>query len=362
MGLQSQYQIESVGLMERKDLQGLTIEELKQFAAELGEAPFRGKQLFKWIHKGARDFSVMTDFSEKLREKLQQNAYIGGVSVEKIQHDKKDGTRKFLYGLQDGNAVEGVFMKYSYGNSLCVSSQVGCRMGCAFCASALHGLVRNLTAGEMLSQVYEAERVTGEKINHIVVMGMGEPFDNYENLRRFLELLHHKDGKNMSYRHMTVSTSGILPGIRRFAEDFPQANLAISLHRAEDKGRSSIMPVNRAYPLAELLQTAREYAEKTGRRVTFEYTLISGENDRPKDVELLQQKLTGMLCHVNLIPLNEVKETGFLGSSRRRAEEVAAQLERAGIPATVRRELGSEIDGACGQLRLKEKSFENHSE
>ena len=288
-------------------------------------------------------------------------SFIGGVQVEKIQHDKKDGTRKFLYGLKDGNAVEGVFMKYGYGNSLCVSSQVGCRMGCAFCASALHGLVRDLTAGEMLSQVYEAERATGEKINHIVVMGMGEPFDNYENLKRFLELLHHQDGKNLSYRHMTVSTSGILPGIRQFAEDFPQVNLAVSLHRAEEKGRSEIMPVNRAYPLAELLQTAREYTEKTGRRVTFEYALISGENDRPEDVKLLQQKLSGMLCHVNLIPLNEVEETGFSGSSRKRAEEIASQLERAGIPATVRRELGSEIDGACGQLRLKEKTFENQS-
>lgn len=198
----------------------MTIEELKRFAVELGEAPFRGKQLFRWIHKGERDFSAMTDFSEKLREKLQEAAFIGGVQVEKIQHDKKDGTRKFLYGLKDGNAVEGVFMKYSYGNSLCVSSQVGCRMGCAFCASALHGLVRDLTAGEMLSQVYEAERATGEKINHIVVMGMGEPFDNYENLKRFLELLHHQDGKNLSYRHMTVSTSGILPGIRPVCRRF----------------------------------------------------------------------------------------------------------------------------------------------
>ena len=192
-------------------------------------------------------------------------------------------------------------------------------------------------------------------------MGMGEPFDNYENLKRFLELLHHQDGKNLSYRHMTVSTSGILPGIRQFAEDFPQVNLAVSLHRAEEKGRSEIMPVNRAYPLAELLQTAREYTEKTGRRVTFEYALISGENDRPEDVKLLQQKLSGMLCHVNLIPLNEVEETGFSGSSRKRAEEIASQLERAGIPATVRRELGSEIDGACGQLRLKEKTFENQT-
>ena len=355
MGIQDQERQERVGDMQRKDLQGLTIEELKHFAVQLEEAPFRGKQLFRWINKGVRDFDLMTDFSQSLRVKLNEAAYIGGVSVEKIQHDKKDGTHKFLYGLEDGQSVEGVFMEYSYGNSLCVSSQVSCRMGCVFCASALHGLVRNLTAGEMLSQVYEAERVTGEKINHIVVMGMGEPFDNYENLKRFLEILHHEDGKNMSYRHMTVSTSGVLPGIRRFAADFPQANLAISLHCAEDGGRSRIMPVNKAYPLAELLQTARESAQSTGRRITFEYALIAGENDRPEDVKLLQQKLAGMLCHVNLIPLNEVKETGLSGSSRTRAEQIASQLEKGGVPATVRRELGSEIDGACGQLRLKEK-------
>ena len=203
----------------------------------------------------------------------------------------------------------------------------------------------------MLSQVYEAERATGEKINHIVVMGMGEPFDNYENLKRFLELLHHQDGKNLSYRHMTVSTSGILPGIRQFAEDFPQVNLAVSLHRAEEKGRSEIMPVNRAYPLAELLQTAREYTEKTGRRVTFEYALISGENDRPEDVKLLQQKLSGMLCHVNLIPLNDVVESPFKPS--RRIAAFQKRLESHGITATVRRSLGGDIDASCGQLRRR---------
>ncbi|MDO4544909.1 MAG: 23S rRNA (adenine(2503)-C(2))-methyltransferase RlmN [Bacillota bacterium] len=343
----------------KKNLQGLTIEELQEFAAELGEATFRGKQLFRWINgKGEKDFDRMTDFSLKLREKLKEKAYVGGVRVSSEQHDEHDGTRKFLFGLEDSNAVEGVFMKYRYGNSLCVSSQVGCRMGCIFCASALDGLVRNLTAGEMADQVYEAERHTGESINHIVVMGMGEPFDNYENLKTFLELLHHPDGKNLGYRNITVSTSGIVPAMKRFAEDFPQVNLAISLHRLEDAGRSRIMPVNRAYPLEELLQTAGWYTERTGRRITFEYTLIRGENDGPEDVALMKEKLSRMLFHVNLIPLNKVEETGLEGSSRKRAEEMAAELNSCGIPATVRRELGGDIDGACGQLRQKKTILE----
>lgn len=333
----------------------MTIEEMMSFAAELGEAPFRGKQLFRWINRGIRDFSQMTDFSKALREKLDTAACVEGVEILHQQHDRKDGTRKFLYGLHDGNAVEGVFMKYRYGNSLCVSSQVGCRMGCRFCASALSGFVRNLTAGEMLDQVMAAERYTGETISHIVVMGMGEPFDNYDNLKKFLQIIHHKDGRNLSFRNITVSTSGIIPVMKQFAEDFPQVNLAISLHRLDDRGRSEIMPINRKYPVDELLEAAGEYAEKTGRRVTFEYTLIRGENDSKDDLKLLIEKLNGLLCHVNLIPLNKVDETGYKGSSRKWAEEMASELAGSGIAATVRRELGSEIDGACGQLRLKSK-------
>ena len=333
------------------------MEELQAFAAELGEKPFRGKQLFRWIHRGIRDFSEMTDFSKALRAKLSECAYVEGVTVLKVQHDRKDGTRKLLFGLADGNAVEGVFMRYKYGNSLCVSSQVGCKMGCRFCALALDGFVRDLTAGEMLDQVFAAEKESGEPINHIVVMGMGEPFDNYENVRRFLQLLHHPDGRNLSYRNMTVSTSGIIPAIRQFAEDFPQANLAVSLHRLDDAGRSRLMPVNDAYPVDELLLVAKEYTEKSGRRITFEYTLIRGENDTAHDIALMKRKLSGMLCHVNLIPLNRVDETGFDGGSRKRAEEIAKALCGQGIPATVRRELGGGIDGACGQLRLKNKSI-----
>lgn len=343
--------------MMKTNLLGLTIEESKAFAASLGEKPFRGKQLFKWVNRGTKDFECMTDFSRELREKLTEVAYISSLEILEVQHDRKDGTRKFLFGLEDGNTVESVFMQYKYGNSLCVSSQVGCKMGCKFCASALGGFVRNLTSGEMLEQVYAAERETGKTINHIVVMGMGEPFDNYSNLKVFLEILHHPDGKNMSFRNMTVSTSGLIPVIKRFAEDFPQVNLAISLHRLDNKGRSKIMPVNDAYPVEELLKAAEEYTRKTGRRVTFEYTLIKGENDAKTDVDLLKEKLSGMLYHVNLIPLNKVKETGFDGSSRKRAEEIAELLTKAGVPATVRREMGSTIDGACGQLRAKNKAI-----
>lgn len=343
--------------MEKKNLLGMTTEELKNFVQELGEKPFRGKQLFKWVNRGITDFEEMTDFSKALRAKLSSAAYVGSLKTLNVQKDTKDGTRKFLFGLEDGNAIESVFMQYKYGNSLCVSSQVGCKMGCRFCATALDGFTRNLAAGEMLEQVFAAERETGKEINHIVVMGMGEPFDNYENLTKFLRLLHDPEGKNMSYRNMTVSTSGIIPAIEKFAIDFPQVNLAISLHRLDDAGRSAIMPVNDAYPVDDLLAAAGRYTEKTGRRITFEYTLIKGENDNNSDVEMMKDKLSGMLCHVNLIPLNKVDETGFDGSTRKRAEEIAARLTKAGVPATVRRELGSAIDGACGQLRAKNKSI-----
>ena len=342
------------------DLLGMTIEELKQFATEMGEKPFRGKQLFVWINRGVTDFDDMTDLPSDFRQRLRDAACVGRTQVLDVQIDRHDGTRKFLFGFGEvGDAAEAVFMKYKYGNTLCVSSQIGCRMGCRFCASALGGFVRNLTAGEMLSQVLTAEKETGEPINHIVVMGMGEPFDNYDNVKSFLKLLHDPDGKNMSYRNMTVSTSGLIPGIRRFAEDFPQAGLAISLHRMTDEGRSALMPVNRKYPLDDLLSAAKEYTEATGRRITFEYALILGENDRDEDVKLLKERLRGMLCHVNLIPLNKVAETGMAGSSRKRADAIAEELNGCGISATVRRELGSDIDGACGQLRLRKVQVKN---
>ena len=349
------------------DIKSMNLEEMRTYFQEIGEPSFRAKQVFTWLHRGVTDFEEMTNLSKALREKLTAGLEagdfsIGGCRVADVQEDRKDGTRKFLFEMETSDFVEGVFMKYGYGNSLCVSSQVGCRMGCRFCASALGGFVRNLSAGEMLGQVLAAENYVRDEgtdedpsINHIVVMGMGEPFDNYDNLACFLRLLHDEKGRNMSYRNMTVSTSGIVPVIERFGEDFPQVNLAISLHRLTDEGRSRIMPVNRKYPPDMLLEAAERYTDKTRRRITFEYALISGENDSDEDVNLMIKRLGGMLCHVNLIPLNKVDETGFSGSGRRRAAEIAARLDRAGIPATVRRELGGEIDGACGQLRLKKK-------
>lgn len=342
-----------------KNLLGMTVEELKVFAVEeLGEKAYRGRQIFVWVNRGVTDFDEMTDLPKSLREELKARAFVGDVSVLDVKKDRKDGTQKFIFGFgepaeRSADAVEGVFMKYRYGNSLCVSSQVGCRMGCKFCASAIGGFVRNLTAGEMLGQVFATEKYTGEPINRIVVMGMGEPFDNYDELKRFLEILHDTEGKNLSYRNITVSTCGIVPAIERFADDFPQVNLAVSLHRADDEGRSAIMPINRKWPVDQLLDTVRGYVKKTGRRVTFEYALIRGENDAPEDIMLLREKLRGILCHVNLIPLNKVEESGLKGTTRARAEEFASQLEDAGIPTTVRRELGGEIDGACGQLRRR---------
>ncbi|MBQ6401869.1 MAG: 23S rRNA (adenine(2503)-C(2))-methyltransferase RlmN [Firmicutes bacterium] len=337
----------------KQNLLDFNLDEMKAFAAALGEKPYRGKQLFQWIHRGAGSFDEMTDLPAAFREKLKEEADITPARVIRRQEDPTDGTRKFLFELADGERVEGVFMAYRYGNSLCVSSQVGCRMGCTFCASALDGFVRNLSAGEMLGQLFAAEREAGERISHIVIMGMGEPFDNYEQVSRFLNLLHDPQGRNMGWRAMTVSTSGIIPGIVAFGKDFPQVNLAISLHRTKDEDRRKIMPVDRKYPLEDLLEAAREYTEKTRRRITFEYALIAGENDGDRDAEDLTRILRGMLCHVNLIPLNEVEEIGKRGSSRVRAQEFADMLESAGVPATVRRRLGSSIDGACGQLRRR---------
>ncbi|MBR4410628.1 MAG: 23S rRNA (adenine(2503)-C(2))-methyltransferase RlmN [Firmicutes bacterium] len=338
-------------MMNLKDLQ---LAELENFIKELGQPKFRAKQVFQWLYKdgGVTEWDQMTNVPKALREKLAEEADLGILKMLQVQKSKLDGTRKYLFELQDGNAIESVFMKYKYGNSICVSSQAGCRMGCKFCASGMDGLVRDLTPGEIIGQILAAEKDTGERINHVVVMGTGEPFDNYDNLAGFLRLLHDPNGLNLSLRNITVSTCGLVPGIQKFAEDFPQVNLAISLHAPNDEIRCRTMPVSKAYPMPELLSACREYAEKTGRRVTFEYTLIKGVNDQKEHAEELVQRLRGMLCHVNLIPLNTVKESGFDTTAKKDAQAFQALLESKGIPATIRRELGDEIDGACGQLRL----------
>ena len=333
----------------------LQLNELEELMKELGQPKFRAAQVFSWLYKeagkGAADFNDMTNIPKMIREKLSEISTIGLPEILKVQESKLDGTRKYLFGLAAGNGVESVFMRYKFGNSICVSSQAGCRMGCSFCASTLGGLERNLTAGEIAGQILSAERDTGERISHVVVMGSGEPFDNYENLSGFIRIINDPKGLNIGMRNITVSTCGIVPMIERFGEDFPQVNLAISLHASDDSRRSELMPVNRKYPLAELLKACKKYAEKTSRRVTFEYTLVKGVNDSREDAERLAALLCGMLCHVNLIPLNTVKERKFETTSREAAQKFRERLEARGVPATIRRELGDDIDAACGQLR-----------
>ena len=347
------------------NLLDLTCHELEQFVTETLHAPkFRAKQIFGWIYggiakdgsfrNGVQSFDEMNNLPKDLREKLSQQAELTALEVLRMQISKLDGTRKFLFRLADGNAIESVFMKYKFGNSICVSSQAGCRMGCRFCASTIGRLKRNLTPGEIAGQILAAQRQTGERISHVVVMGTGEPFDNYDNLAAFIRIINDSNGLAIGMRNITVSTCGLVPKIARFAEEFPQVNLAISLHATNDEMRSEIMPVNRTYPMDVLLAACREYAEKTSRRITFEYTLVKGVNDSMEHAKMLASRLHGMLCHVNLIPLNKVEETGYDTTERSAVLNFQKVLNENGIPATIRRELGDDIDAACGQLRLSE--------
>ena len=330
----------------------MTREELKVFMKELGHPAFRGDQIFSWVHSGVTSFDEMTNLPQKMREDLKERCKITCHEIDRVQTSKSDGTKKYLFRLEDGNAIESVFMRYKHGNSICVSTQAGCRMGCKFCASTIGGLTRNLTAAEILEEILAAQRDTGERISNIVLMGTGEPFDNYDNVAKFLNLVHDPKGLNLSLRNITLSTCGILPNIKRFGDEFPQVNLAISLHASNSELRSELMPINKRYPMDELMEVCREHVEKTGRRITFEYTLVKGVNDKDENLTQLSKLLAGMKCHVNLIPMNPVSERDFKGTDRRFAEEFCKKLEKKGIQATVRRELGSDIDAACGQLRL----------
>jgi 23S rRNA (adenine2503-C2)-methyltransferase len=334
------------------DLRSLTLEETEALAESLGQKKYRGRQLFSWIYRGKTSFREMTDLPEVFISRLFDTCVIGKLEMLRRQVSS-DGTEKFLFGLEDGNAVESVFMRYNYGNTVCVSSQAGCRMGCAFCASGINGLVRDLTAGEIVSEVLDIEKTVKERVSRIVVMGTGEPFDNYDNVVKAIRILHDEKGKNISMRNITVSTCGVVPGIDRFADDLPETGLAVSLHAPEDALRSSLMPINRRYRLDELMEACRRYTEKTGRRITFEYALIKGVNDGDTQLRQLTDLLRGMLCHVNLITLNEVNETKFKSAGRARAREFMDHLEAHGVPATLRRSLGADISGACGQLRLE---------
>jgi len=340
----------------KQDLKSMNLKQMAQAFSEMGEPSFRAKQVFTWLHKGVTDFADMTNLSKSLRQMLDEQFYITKPEVVRKQVSKKDGTIKYLWKLRDGNCVETVVMRYHHGNSVCISSEVGCAMGCAFCASTLGGLVRRLTPAEMVDQVLFAQLDSGLEISNIVMMGIGEPLDNYDTVLRFLELINSPDGMNIGMRHISLSTCGLVNRIDQLAEEKLQLTLSVSLHAPTDEVRSTIMPVNRKYNVQTLLDSCRSYYEKTGRRISFEYAMIRDVNDTPDIAELLAKKLNGIAVHVNLIPLNNVEESPLKPSTRKSIMEFQQILERHGIPATVRRTLGSDIDASCGQLRRKHET------
>ncbi|MCI9466258.1 MAG: 23S rRNA (adenine(2503)-C(2))-methyltransferase RlmN [Ruminiclostridium sp.] len=333
------------------DLKSMTPQELSTWCKEQGQPAFRGKQLFQWFHRGAASLEEMTDLPKAFRERIAANGGVSAPVIERKQVSKQDGTIKYLWRLSDGNCIETVLMGYHHGNSVCISSQVGCAMGCSFCASTVGGRVRDLTAGELLDQVVFTQKDSGQPISNIVLMGIGEPLDNYDNVRRFLTLVNHPEGINIGMRHISLSTCGLIPGIQRLAQEGLQLTLSVSLHAPDDETRSALMPVNRAYPVAALLEACQAYFEQTGRRISYEYALIDGVNDTPRHAKLLGQQLAGSGAHVNLIPLNDVAESPLRPS--RRVSAFQKQLLERGVNATVRRRLGSDIDASCGQLRRK---------
>lgn len=338
-------------ILEKIDIISLSLAELESIMLECGEKKFRAKQIFQWIHvKRVFDFDKMTDISAQLRQQLDGRFCIKRLNIQKRLESAIDNTVKYLYRLPDGNFVETVLMKYNYGYSICVSTQVGCKMGCSFCASAIAGFVRNLEPSEILMQIYETEKNSGVKVSGVVLMGIGEPLDNYENVLKFLYLISDSNGNNFSLRHVSLSTCGIVPRIYQLAELKLGLTLSVSLHCADDKGRSEIMPVNNSYNIRKLLDACRFYIKNTGRRVTFEYAVIDNVNSSDRDADKLAFLLKGMNCHVNLIPVNKVKERNYR-TARQGVSDFAKRLGSRGINATVRRTLGSDIEAACGQLR-----------
>lgn len=335
------------------DLKSMTPEELTAWCREQGQPAFRGRQLFQWLSRGVVSTQEMTDLPKALRAKIDQEGGISPPSVERKQVSKLDGTIKYLWRLSDGNCIETVLMRYRHGNSVCISSQVGCAMGCAFCASTVGGRVRNLTAGELLDQVIFTQKDSGVPISNIVLMGIGEPLDNYDNVRRFLTLVNHPDGVNIGMRHISLSTCGLIRGIDRLAEEGLQLTLSVSLHAPDDETRSALMPINRGTGVEALLAACRRYFAKTGRRISYEYAMIDGVNDRPEDAKELLRRLKGLPAHFNLIPLNHVEESPLKPSTRAAVAAFQKILEDGGITATVRRTLGGDIDASCGQLRRK---------
>jgi 23S rRNA (adenine2503-C2)-methyltransferase len=342
--------------MEKQILYDLTLEDLQEWVVSQGEKSFRAGQLFEWMYqKRVTSYEQMSNLSKGFREKLAEHFLLNPLK-EIVRQQSKDGTIKFLFELQDGHAIETVIMRHNYGNSICVTTQVGCRIGCTFCASTLGGLKRNLTPGEIVAQVVYAQRVLDEqkeRVSHIVVMGIGEPFENFESLIRFIRIINHEKGINIGQRHITVSTSGIVPKIYEFADLQLQVTLAISLHAPNTELRSKLMPVNRRYPLDELMAACRYYVEKTGRRISFEYGLFGSVNDRPEHAEELARLVKPIFCLVNLIPVNYVPERNYVRTPRNEIFRFRDILEDHGITVTIRREHGSDIAAACGQLRAQ---------
>lgn len=333
------------------DILSLTLDELTSVITDMNEKKFRAKQIYSWLHvKRVTDFDSMSDISAQLRDRLKEKFCIKSLFIVKRLESKRDNTVKYLYRLPDGNHIETVLMEYEHGNTISVSTQVGCKMGCRFCASTIAGYKRDLCPSEILAQIYTAEQDSGRKIGGAVLMGIGEPLDNYDNVIRFLELLSSKEGMNMSLRHVSLSTCGLVPKIYELAKLGLGLTLSVSLHASDNRSRSAIMPVNDRYDINELMKACRDYFKTTGRRISFEYALIDGHNDSKEDAARLAELLDGFICHVNIIPVNKIKERNYT-SDRKSAQRFRAYLEQLGVNATVRRTLGADIDAACGQLR-----------
>ncbi len=339
--------------MDRIDIKSMALDELQKDFAELGFQKFRAAQVYKWLHSGVSSFDEMTNISKDLRQKLQERYFIAGCEIEVKRVSKIDGTVKYLYKLHDGEYIEAVVMKYHHGNSICISSQVGCKMGCTFCATGKNGFTRNLLPSEMLSEIQVAQKDIGERISNIVLMGMGEPLDNYDNVLKFLKLVSDENGMNIGMRHISLSTCGIVDKIYDLADKKLQLTLSVSLHAPNDEIRSRTMPVNRKWNVNKLLEACRYYCKVTNKRISFEYAMISGVNDSDACARELSQKLKGIISHVNLIPVNDVTGTGYKKSGVERLKRFSSILERNGFTATVRRTLGSDIEASCGQLKGK---------
>lgn len=338
----------------KTDLKSLSLAQLKAEMETIGEKPFRAKQLYEWFHiKLARDYDEMTNIPKSLKEKLESGYAYTSLKIVEVQTSQIDGTKKYLFELADKSLVESVWMQYHHGNSVCISSQVGCRMGCKFCASTIGGLERGLAPSEMLDQIYAIAKDTGERVSNVVVMGTGEPLDNYDNLLKFITLITDENGLNISQRNITVSTCGIVENMRRLAGENLQITLALSLHGATQKKRRALMPIAEKYDLDEVIAACQDYFEKTGRRITFEYSLIGGVNDTEEDAENLCKLVSGLNCHVNLIPVNPIKERDYAQAQKKDIVRFKERLEKRHINATIRREMGRDIDGACGQLRRR---------